>query len=141
MSDHERVDPLPEAWLPEPFGPPDDAPEWEARVRRIVAAAEPRLERLRERAEPGAGEGTAGRRGRSWWADLGLLLRPAAGLAAAAGLVLVLLEPAPSPTEDAAASSTLAAVATGGEAAALWRAAGAEADPVLALIALEEGAE
>lgn len=137
MSDRQRTDPLPEGWLPGPSGPPADAPEWEARVQRIVAAAGPRLERRRERAERGA----AGRAGRAWWAELGLLLRPAAGLAAAAALLLVLLGPSPSPAGDPSASSTLAAVASGGDPAALWRAAGAEADPVLALIALEEGTE
>lgn len=141
MSEHERIDPLPETWLPEPSGPPDDAPAWEARLRRIVAAAGPRLERLRERAEPGVAGGAPGRGDRAWWAGLGLLLRPAAGLAAAAGLLLFLVQPAPSPAGEGADSPTLAAVASGGEPAALWQATGAEADPVLALIALEEGTE
>lgn len=138
MSDETRSDPLPEEWLPEPAGPPAGAPEWEARVQRIVRAARPGLERLRAGAAGGAG-GRAGDGLPARWTDLGRLLRPAAGLAAAAALLLFALRPAPA--GEPPASPTLAAVASGGEPAALWQAAGAEAHPVLALIALEEEEE
>lgn len=138
MSEHEerRSDPLPRAWLPEPSGPPADDPAWEAQARRIVRAAAPELERRRSEAPSRAGE-RSGRSGEAgWWTGLERWLGPAAGLAAAAALLLAVLGPEP-PGREPVASPALAAAAADGDPAALWRAAGTEADPVLALIALE----
>lgn len=138
MSDHDgnRTDPLPPDWLPEPSVPSADDPAWEARARRVVRAADPELERRRAESASRAGE-RSGRSGEAgWWTGLGRWLGPAAGLAAAAALLLAALGPGPSAREPAT-SAALAAAATDGDPAALWRAAGTEADPVLALIALE----
>lgn len=127
-------DPLPREWLPDPAAPPAragarDAELWEGRLRRLMSAAEPRLERLRSRGAP-------------WWTPLAAWWRPTLGVAAAAAVILVMLVGeliggAPAAPEG---SPTLAAVAGDGEPAALWIGLGAEADPVLATIALEEGA-
>ena len=132
MSHTPRTDPLPEPWLPEPAGPPDGDPEWEARVQRIAAAAEPRLRARR------AGVREAGSRPTFAWTGLDIWLRPAAALAAAAALLIFALRPVRPAAEGPSTAPTLAALVSGGEPAALWRAAGSEAHPVLALIALED---
>lgn len=127
-----RADPLPPAWLPEPSAPAEGDPGREALARRIVRAAGPRLEQL-------AAESPAQpRRPAPWWADLGAWLRPAAGLAAAVAVLLLATEPWRGPADMDRSSPTLAALVTDGDPAALWRAAGTDAHPVLALIALEE---
>lgn len=131
MTDERMPDPLPEDWLPEPTtGSGDEAP-WEERVRRIMAAAESRLRELE-----GTGRAAAPRPA-GWW-EVGRWWRPAAALAAAAVLALVLTRPPPPETAASRGSPALAAVASDGEPSSLWEAAGSEAHPVLALIALEE---
>ncbi len=126
-------DPLPREWLPDAAGParPEDPQVWEERLQRLVAAAEPRLARLRAREAP-------------WWASLAGWWRPAGGLAlaAAAALALVLLRgPAPGPRAGAPVSLALGAIASEGDPAVFWTTAtGREANPVLALVVLgEEG--
>lgn len=125
MTEH-VPEPLPREWLPAPLGPAGaDAAPWEARLQRLAAAAGPALARLRARPLP-------------WWSVLAARWKPLAGAAAAtaAGLTLVLYltaSPAPRP---AAGAPTISAVVSGGEPAALWAALGAQADPALALIAL-----
>ncbi len=120
---------LPPEWLPDPVAPPgdeEDAPVWEWRLRRLVAAAEPRLARLRARETP-------------WWSGLAAWWRPvtAAAVAAAAALILG-LRLAPERLEAPPRGTlALSAVVSEGEPAALWIAVGSEADPVLALLALE----
>lgn len=133
MSEDSRHDPLPPDWLPEPAGPSEGSAAWEAEVRRVVEAAAPRLEARR------SDDGAADPGGSGAWAGLGRLLRPAAGLAAAATLALFAVGPERA-DRPPSRSAALAAVASGGEPVALWRASGTEADPVLALIALEEEA-
>lgn len=135
MSDDRMPDPLPESWLPEPAIDAEDEADREARVRRIMASAEPRLRELARRgpmADPSTAPAGAG------WLDLGRWWRPAAVLAAAAALVLLLTRPAPPEVAPPAGSAALGAVVTEGEPASLWEAAGSEAHPVLALIALDE---
>ncbi len=104
---------LPQDWLPDP-SPPEDAPEWDARAARIMTLAAPP---------------------RASWTLLGSWWKPAALLAAASVATLLLLDPGEPP------SPALGVIAGDGEAAALWRAAGVEADPVLAIIALRAAAE
>ena len=124
----EIPDPLPPDSLPEPVAPPGpgDPEVWESRIRGLMAEAEPTLARYR-----------VGRR--PWWTAFGQNWQPATvgALAAAAGLILALglgsLRRAPVPEHDL----VLAVAASDGEPAALWAVMGAEADPVLALIALE----
>lgn len=124
-----RHDPLPAPWLPDPSGPSDDdAAAWDRRVRSIMAEAAPRLEELRA---------DAGGRG-AWTRELGRRWRSAAALAAAASAALVLL-PGAEAGGPPPASRALAAAAADGQPAALWRAGGQPADPVLALVALESG--
>lgn len=135
MRDDRMPDPLPEGWLPQPTTGTGHGPPWEERVRRIVAAAEPRLrelERTGRAAPPPAGPTVSG------WREVGRWWRPAAALAAAAVLALFLARPAPPEAEASRGSPALAAAASDGEPASLWDAAGSEAHPVLALIALEE---
>lgn len=128
----DHADPLPREWLPEPAGPPSgETGAWEERVQRVLAEAEPRLDRL-----------ASGRTARdpAWWEALGGLWRPAAALAAAALLVLFLATPDASRPD--ARSPVLAAVATEGEPTSVWAAMGGGADPVLAAMILEqEGSE
>lgn len=134
MRDERMPDPLPEGWLPEPAAEAGGEDLWEERVRRVVAAAEPRLREL-ERAgrapAPTAVERPAG------WREVGRWWRPAAALATAAVLALFLASPTPPEAPVSRGSPALAAVASDGEPASLWGAAGSEAHPVLALIALE----
>lgn len=129
-------DPLPPEWLPDPVPSDEDTAYWHQRLERMMDEAEPALERYRS---PGR---TAG----PWWSALELRWRPAvagaAGLAAAAVLVAVLAVgpelrdrlPAPDP-----AAMVLSAVVSGGDPVAMWSAAGVNADPTLALLALEHG--
>ncbi len=120
--------PLPRDWLPE-AAPAEGAPEWELGVRRIVAAAEARLlasRQPRTTARPPAG--------------LGDYMIPGAALAAAAALVLA-LGLSRLPRQPASGGLILSVVAGGGSPDALWRGLGVDADPVLALIALEAGGD
>lgn len=122
---------LPREWLPEPVAPADggDAPEWELRLERLMRAAEPRLADLARA---------------TWWANLGAAWKPALAAAAVAAGVLVLglrAGPAPgTPSPPAAETFALTTVTDGGSAASLWRGLGAEADPVLAQVVLQEEA-
>lgn len=122
--------PLPRAWLPAATAP-ESAPEWQERAARIVAAAEPSLHRLGD-LRPAVDASVAGLLG-SWW-------RPAAALAAAAAALLLLLDPR-NPPASSPGWSSLSVVAAAGEPVALWDALGIEADPVLALIALQKQAD
>ena len=118
--------PLPREWLPAASAP-EDAPEWKDRAARIVAAAEPALHSLENQASA-AGVTVA--------SLLGSLWKPAAAILAAAAALLVILDPA-SPRDSGPGWSPLSIVAAAGEPFALWEGLGIEADPVLALIALE----
>ena len=120
---------LPPSWLPDPQ-PPDGAVRWEAATRRIMAAAEPELRRLRSRGGAAAGA--------SWWSEMGLWWRPAAAVAAAAAAaLLVLLERSTAVPGPAPGSVPLGLVASDGDPVTIWRAVGIEADPVLARIAIQ----
>lgn len=120
--------PLPRDWLPDSH-PPEDAPVWHARVERIMAVAGPELRRLGSRRS--ATEIT-------WWSRMGLWWKPAAALAAASTALLLLVgRPAVFP-EPPPGSIPLGLVASEGDPVTLWRALGIPADPVLALIAVQE---
>jgi len=125
---HGPAAPLPRDWLPE-AAPAEGAPEWELGVRRIVAAAEAR--RLASRQPRAVARPPAG---------LGTYMIPGAALAAAAALVLA-LGLSRLPRQPAPGGLILSVVAGGGSPDALWRGLGVDADPVLALIALEAGGE
>jgi hypothetical protein len=127
-------DPLPRSWLPEPEAPAQPGGEalWEARLRRLTAAAQPALARLRARPVPVP-----------WWSALAAWWRPlvasAALAAAAAGLVLG-VQPVARPAPGASVGiATLSALAGNGDPAALWAGLGAHVDPALALLASNGG--
>lgn len=125
----EIPDPLPTDWLPRSVAGADreDPDLMEARLRRLTAAAEPTLQRYRSTRS-------------GWWLALGWNWRPAtlAALAGAAALVLLLglgnRDGATRPDSNLA----LLAAAYDGDPGALWTALGGEADPVLALLVLDE---
>ncbi len=120
--------PLPPGWLPDPH-PPEGDPRWDRRVERIMAAVGPELRRIRSRRS--AAEVT-------WWSRMGVWWKPAAALAAASAALLLLVgRPAVSP-EPPPGSIPLGLVAADGDPVALWSALGVQADPVLALIAIQE---
>lgn len=132
-------DPLPAEWLPEPAGPAEGGePElWDRRLRSLMSAAAPELERLAGSAQPGA---TGPARWTAWWTLLAVRWRPALSAAALAAAVLVaLLRVLPVPTAAAGTADafTLTAVAGDGTAAAVWQGLGAQADPTLAQIVLQ----
>lgn len=123
------TDPLPREWLPDAL-PPENHVVWEARASRIVTSAE------REWVvRPSAGAGAA-----PWLLEMGKWLRPAAALAAAAIGLLFVMPDSPAEIEPGQSADEMALdlVASGGEPAALWGALGVPADPVLALLALED---
>jgi hypothetical protein len=126
--------PLPREWLPDPH-PPAGAPDWDAKIGRIMAAADPELRILASghAALSPAGWSTMGR----WW-------KPAAALAAAVIMLLLATERPSDLQDEAPASLSLSLVATNDDPLALWEASldafGIRADPVLALIALHEQA-
>ena len=127
-SDDDAPRPLPPGWLPEPL-PPEGAPVWDTKMGRIMAAADPELRRLRDRR-------TAA--GSTAWSVLGLWWKPAAALAAVAAvlsLVTGLRSAFPEARQDWVSLSLIAAE---GDPVTLWEAFGIQADPVLALIALQE---
>lgn len=135
MSQETMPDPLPESWLPEPARESGDEAAWEERVSRIVAAAEPRLQRLGRRDRPAGSVGDAPARG---WLEVGRWWRPAAALAAAAVLALFVTSPEAPEAAAPPGSPALGLVVSEGAPGSLWDAAGGRAHPVLALIALEE---
>lgn len=122
--------PLPRDWLPA-AAPPEVASEWEARAKRIVAAAEPSLWRLRER-RPAVAATWSMRLG-SWWKGAAVM---AVGAAAAAA-VLVSIGPFGSAPPTDPGSVPLSVIAAQGDPVALWEAVGIKADPVLARIAIQ----
>jgi len=119
--------PLPRDWLPEATAP-EGAPEWDVRVARIIAAAEPTLRRLGKRRSEIAA---------SWPTMLGSWWKSAAALATAAAALLFMLKPE-TIREPAQGWLPLSVVAAEGEPFALWEGLGISADPVLALIALQQ---
>jgi hypothetical protein len=126
-SDEEDAGRLPGEWLPAPL-PAADAQEWSVRRERIVRCAEPALETLRACGSYSVAEPIDALA--AWW-------KPAVGLAAAAALVLFTLEMR-RPDSDIDHSLALSFLAADGSPVALWNAAGIQADPVLALVALQE---
>jgi len=118
------AEPLPREWLPEGAAPHGDA-VWEARAASILALTEH------------AWRAEARRAATPWLMELGRWISPAALLAASAAvLLLVAGNQAPStPHEDAAALSLITA---DGDPVALWATLGVPADPVLALLTLED---
>lgn len=137
--------PLPREWLP-PSLSPEGSPEWETRAARIMTAAGPGLARLQAGVGVASGSGLtrASRRtaidANSWWSEVGRWWKASAALAVAslALLLAVVDRPhtgAPEVTGDALA---LGFVMAGGDPAGFWHALGIPADPVLALLALED---
>ncbi|MBI4421972.1 MAG: hypothetical protein HY560_14200 [Gemmatimonadetes bacterium] len=118
---------LPRDWLPDPH-PSEDAPVWDTRARRIMAAAGPELRRLKGRRS--AAEV-------SWWSMMALWWKSAAAVAAVATALLLVQRPAAFP-EPPPGSIPLGLIAADGEPVTLWGALGIQADPVLALIAIRE---
>jgi hypothetical protein len=123
------IDPLPREWLPEALAPESHA-VWDAHTARVLAAAE-REWQIRESGVAGVA---------SWLSEMGGWLRPVAALAAAAVVLAVVLTDrrtlvAPSQAAD---DMALELVASGGEPSALWATLGVRADPVLALLALDD---
>jgi hypothetical protein len=118
--------PLPADWLPNP-SPREDSAAWRHLRDRIVENAAGELSRL----SPGRATEDA-----TWYGIMAAWSRPAAAMAAAAALLLVIGQRAPRPQQPAD-SLPLSVLAAGGEPYALWHGVGTEADPVLALIAIE----
>jgi hypothetical protein len=123
------TDPLPREWLPDAL-PPENHVVWDSRASRILTSAEHVW-----RVPHSSGAGAA-----PWLREMGGWLRPAAALAAAAVALLLVLPDASADIEPAQAADQMALglVASGGEPAALWAALGVPADPVLALLTLED---
>jgi len=122
-------EPLPRELLPDATAPVAEEALWEARLRNLMTAAEPALAGLRRKTP-------------RWWEILAAWWRPVAGLAGAAvAALLVMIATAAPHGEPAPGAVALAAAATDGAPAALWAALGSEADPVLAAILLEGGAQ
>jgi hypothetical protein len=123
------TDPLPRDWLPDAL-PPENHVVWEGRASRILTSTEGEW-RVRR---------SAGVDAAPWLWEMGNWLRPAAALAAAAVGLLVVVPDSPADIEPAQAADEMALglVASGGEPAALWAALGVPADPVLALLTLED---
>src|SRR5687767_11377428 len=118
--------PLPREWLPDASAR-EGAPEWDVTLQRILAAAEPSLRQLQDASTASDV---------SWSAVLASWWRPAAAIAAAAALLLLLDG---RDTENRAQGGVpLTVMAAQGEPFALWQSVGTEADPVLALIALQQ---
>jgi hypothetical protein len=116
--------PLPREWLPEPSPREGDA-SWEPRVARILAATD---------WHPRSTEAAL-------WGDLARWWRPSAALAAAAAAALVFVVadvPRPEPTSAPSGGLALTMIASDGNPVALWAALGIAADPLLALLVLED---
>lgn len=121
----DEVAPLPRSWLPDPVAPEGDG-VWDARAARIVAATDIEWEQALA-AVPG-----------SWVTELGRWWRPTVALAAAAAALLLMTDGPPSRSGGAPPDgAALDLIASDGDPVALWAAVGVDADPVLALIALE----
>jgi hypothetical protein len=76
----------------------------------------------------------------TWWSGMGRWWKPAAALAAAS-TVLVIIERQKALAEPTPASIPLGLIASAGDPVTLWELRGARADPVLALIAIREQAD
>jgi hypothetical protein len=118
--------PLPREWLPEGAAPDGDA-VWEERAARILARTELAWEHREAPRTP-------------WLTDLGRWLSPAAALAASAAALLLAagnraVYDRTTPDADAVALSLITA---DGDPVALWATIGVTADPVLALLTLED---
>ena len=125
VPDAPYAEPLPREWLPEGVAPEGDA-VWEARTERILA--------LTEHAWPAEARRTTTR----WLPELSRWLSPAAALAAsAAALLLAAGNRASVPAQDADAAA-LSLITADGDPVALWATLGVTADPVLALLTLED---
>lgn len=120
--------PLPRDWLPDPL-PSEADSSWSQRLDRIMAAAAPELRVLRSRRSTVQ---------LTWWSEMARWRMPAAALAAAATAVFLLTWRSSALPESPPGSILLELVATNGDPAALWRARGAEVDPVLAWVALQK---
>jgi hypothetical protein len=128
-SDHNAKNPLPRDVLPDSL-PPSSAVVWDSKVRRIMAAADAELRRL----------GSAGPRPDvAWWSGIGLWRKPAAvfAVAAATALLFVMIGRLSVVRDVQPDVLTLGLVAADGDPVTLWGAAGIPADPVLALIAVQ----
>jgi hypothetical protein len=130
-SEHDAPRPLPRGWLPDPQ-PPEGTLVWEARTRRIMAAAVLELQRFRSRRS--AAEVT-------WWSVMAQWWKPAAAVAAASVALLLLIGRSAVAPEPRPGSIALGLVASDGEPVTIWRALGIQADPVLAQIAIREQGE
>lgn len=138
MSDHRSdpneapdapyAEPLPSKWLPEGLPERGDV-VWDTRATRILGALDLEWSRADVHGP-----------GLSWLSEMGRWLRPATVLAAAAAALLILAgDRTPGsevrPRPDALAMSLVAA---DGDPVAIWAALGVSADPVLALLTLED---
>ncbi|HUF51003.1 MAG TPA: hypothetical protein VMN60_09235 [Longimicrobiales bacterium] len=119
------IPPLPRDLLPDATAPAN-APGWQDRLERIVALNEPQLQRLRAQNEM------------HWSTQLGHWWKAAAAIVLAATALLLALE---RPAARGQTELPLSVMAADGEPFAIWTGVGLEADPVLALIALQERAE
>jgi hypothetical protein len=120
--------PLPRGWLPEASAP-RAAPEWDIQLQRILAAAEPSLQQIE----------CAHHTDVTWSMVLGSWWRSAAAIAAAAVLLLLLDRTDTAGRASAADALPLSVMVAAGEPFALWESLGIAADPVLALITLQQG--
>jgi hypothetical protein len=128
QSEHDAPRPLPRGWLPDPQ-PPEGTLVWEARTRRIMAAAGPEFWKLTS--AHSAAEVT-------WWSVMAPWWKTAAALAVASTVLLLLAGRRAGPPQTPPGSIPLGLVASGGDPVTLWRALGIQADPVLAQIAIRE---
>ena len=130
-AEHDEPQPLPGRWLPD-ASPPDDSPLWAARIDRIIAASAPDLQRMKNARIAAAA---------TPWSVMGHWWKPAAALAAASLLLFVATYRPRGSADSRAGSILLGIVASQGDPVALWGALGIEAEPVLALVAIQNRAE
>ncbi len=127
-------DPLPGKWLPDsPVPPPEEEAYWEGRLDALMTKADPTLASYR----PGPAVGP------SLLETLALGWRPAAAgaFALAASVILALVLGAGSRPSSGPQAVVLSAIVGEGTPSSLWQGAGVEADPTLALLALESGSD
>jgi hypothetical protein len=126
--DAPHAQPLPSEWLPD-GAPPDSDPVWGVRTERILGAAELEWARLVARQQTTA-----------WLSEMGSWLRPAAVLAAAAAALLFATSDRVTYAGPAISADDVALrlVAAEGDPVAIWTTLGVTADPVLALLTLED---
>ena len=125
----DEVAPLPGSWLPDPVAPEGDG-IWDVRAARILAAAG--VDRA----------GISAANPDNWVTELGRWWRPTVALAAAAAGVLMMTDGrATAPGGPFPGGVAFDLIASDGDPVALWAALGVTADPVLALIALDDPAD